>query len=291
MLSYNGWSSMGKPIEKYVAVDGVRLWTVRQGEGALPVVLCHGGPGAYDTLGPIADMIDDLAAVYRYDQRGSGRSDRVGPYTVDRFVNDLEAIRRHYGIERWIVGGHSAGANLALRYAMVFPARVAGLMYLNGTGLRREWVGEDGVSHNWSEYHRACEAKLTEVQRMRLASLTDRMDRQAILSEADYYDARNVLSKQVYDPSMMNMEVNAALGHVADSTHIEEASKLDMPALLLHGGGDPRPLYPVRDLVDTLRGARLRVIEKLGHYPYLEEVGQVRELLREFVSNMGSHGD
>ena len=280
---------MAEAIKNYVQIDGVKLWTACQGDSALPVVLCHGGPGAYDTLGPIADMINDLSTVYRYDQRGGGRSGRVGPYTVERFVNDLEAIRQYYGIERWIVGGHSAGANLALRYAMAYPQRVVGLIYLNGAGLRREWVDGDGVWHDWGEYHRACDAKLTQEQRLRLKSLTDRMARQEILGETDYCDPRNVLRKQVYDPSMLNMEVNRALGHFADSTHISDASELAMPALIVHGEGDPRPLCPVRHLAGTLQDAHLHVIEKLGHYPYLEAVEQVRGLLREFVSGLSNH--
>ncbi len=274
---------MAEVIEEYVKVDGVKLWTMRQGTGPLPVVLCHGGPGAYDTLGPIADMFDDLATVYRYDQRGSGRSDRVGPYTVERFVEDLEAVRVHYGIECWVVGGHSAGANLALRYAMAYPERTAGLIYLNGTGLEREWVDVQGMKHDWSDYHQARDAKLSDEQRLRLNSITDRIARHDIVGDTDYYDTAKVTRKQVYSPAMVNLEVNELLGHMADSTHVAGASKHTMPTLMIHGAGDPRPLYPVKRLSETLRNTRFHVIDKMGHYPYLEAVDQVREILRGFV--------
>ncbi len=274
------------PIEGIIQIDGDLIWTVRQGVGALAVVLCHGGPGAYDTLGPVADMIDDLAVVYRYDQRGGGRSDRVGPYTVERFVEDLDAVRRHYGIERWVVGGHSAGANLALRYAMAHPSRVIGLIYLNGTGLERGWVDKDGVRHDWGDYHLACEAKLSTRQRLSLESLTDREARREIISQADYYDPESVIQKQVYERYPINMEANETLGHMADATHVPEAGKLKMPALIVHGEGDPRPLEPVKRLAGTLPDARLHVIEKMGHYPYLEAVDQTRKLLRQFVAEL-----
>jgi proline iminopeptidase len=84
-------------------------------------------------------MVEDLATVYRYDQRGCGRSSGSGPYTVARFVADLEELREHFGHERWVVGGHSWGAALALRYATAHPGRVLALLYLCGTGVGHAW--------------------------------------------------------------------------------------------------------------------------------------------------------
>lgn len=89
--------------ERHVCANGASLWTATPGCGP-PVALCHGGQGIYDYLGPVAAMIDDVAAVRRYDQRGCGRSDDVGPYDVRTFVDwspvpsttlDLTAGVRH----------------------------------------------------------------------------------------------------------------------------------------------------------------------------------------------------
>ena len=63
------------------------------------MVLCHGGPGGYDYLGPVADMVSDVCQVVRYDQRGSGRSQPVGPYDVSIFIDDLEELRKHFNKE------------------------------------------------------------------------------------------------------------------------------------------------------------------------------------------------
>ncbi len=70
--------------------------------GALP-----GGPGLSDNLGAVAAMLEDRVRVHRYDQRGSGRSRSDAPFEVNQFVADLEALREHWGHERWLVGGHS----------------------------------------------------------------------------------------------------------------------------------------------------------------------------------------
>lgn len=69
-----------------VNVPGSALWTACQGHGPA-LVCCHGGPGLWDYLEPVAAMVDDLATVYRYDQRSCGRSSfkqSPGAYIMDR---------------------------------------------------------------------------------------------------------------------------------------------------------------------------------------------------------------
>jgi proline iminopeptidase len=96
-------------------------------------VLAHDGPGLSNNLDPVATMIDDIACVHVYDQRGGGRSPSQGPFDIETFVADLEALRRHRGHERWIVGGHSWGAALALFYALAHPEKSIGVIYMSGT--------------------------------------------------------------------------------------------------------------------------------------------------------------
>ncbi|WP_349362067.1 hypothetical protein [Streptomyces sp. H27-C3] len=60
------------------AQDGVELWASAEGEGE-PVLLCHGGPGTWDTLDDVAGLLAGRAAVHRWDQRGCGRSEWRGP--------------------------------------------------------------------------------------------------------------------------------------------------------------------------------------------------------------------
>ncbi|WP_254552606.1 alpha/beta hydrolase [Kitasatospora sp. MMS16-BH015] len=131
--------------ETVVADDGVRLWVEEAGHGD-PVVFCHGGPGLWDTLDDVAGLLVDEFAVYRWDQRGAGRSQRCGPYSVQRSSADLDAVRSHFGLARAALLGHSWGAQLALEYAIRFPERVSSLVYVSGTGIdpRATWRDEHG---------------------------------------------------------------------------------------------------------------------------------------------------
>jgi proline iminopeptidase len=106
----------------------------------IPVVFLHGGPGAGST--PKHRRFFDPYA-YRiivYDQRGAGRSKPLGELrdnTTPHLIADLEALRRHLGVERWLVFGGSWGSTLAIAYAQAQPERCLGLI-LRGIFLCRK---------------------------------------------------------------------------------------------------------------------------------------------------------
>ncbi len=118
----------------------VMYWEESGNAAGLPVVFLHGGPGAGST--PQHRRFFDPAA-YRtviFDQRGAGRSKPMGEIvdnTTDFLVQDMERLRIHLGIERWVVFGGSWGSSLALAYAQRYPERCLGLI-LRGIFLCRK---------------------------------------------------------------------------------------------------------------------------------------------------------
>ncbi len=102
--------------------------------GKPPVLFIHGGPGGSHWGWLNATALADERAVILYDQLDCGRSDRPGDpanWTVPRFLAEIEAIRAHFGIDRWHVVGGSWGGTLALEYgAAQFPAPVLASLVL-----------------------------------------------------------------------------------------------------------------------------------------------------------------
>lgn len=97
--------------------DGCRLWTAVTGQGK-PLVMCHGGPGLWDMAGSLGSLLAGSFRVIRWDQRGCGRSEHRGPYSVARCVADLDAVQAQASGQKAALSGHSWGATLALRYAL-----------------------------------------------------------------------------------------------------------------------------------------------------------------------------
>jgi proline iminopeptidase len=108
--------------------------------GGIPVVYVHGGPGA--GLEPEMRAVHDPEAfrLVMYDQRGAGKSTPAGEIrdnTIAHLVDDLDRLRAHLGIERWIVSGGSWGTTVALAYAQRHADRCLALV------LRGIFLGED----------------------------------------------------------------------------------------------------------------------------------------------------
>jgi len=138
---------------------GVKLYYRLLGSGGEPVVLIHGGPGL--TSDYLADDLTTMARSHSllvYDQRGIGRSTLVSDSTAldaQRYVEDLEAIRKHVGLEQLTLLGHSWGAAPAALYAIQYPERVR-RMILVGTipaersGLVSAFQAMAAAALNWS---------------------------------------------------------------------------------------------------------------------------------------------
>lgn len=96
-----------------------------------PVLFLHGGPGSGCNSNHRRFFDPQSQRIILFDQRGCGRSTPPGATqanTTQRLVADIETLRRHLGIERWLVFGGSWGAALALAYAGAHAEAVSGLV-------------------------------------------------------------------------------------------------------------------------------------------------------------------
>ncbi len=106
--------------EGFADVPGGRVWWRTTGSGSRPpLLLLHGGPGAgHDYLESLAALASDRMVIF-YDQLGCGRSDKpddTSLWRVDRFVEEIDALRRALNIDRMALYGHSWGGWLAQEY-------------------------------------------------------------------------------------------------------------------------------------------------------------------------------
>ncbi|MBT3305605.1 MAG: prolyl aminopeptidase, partial [Alphaproteobacteria bacterium] len=120
-------------------------WEQSGNPDGTPVVFLHGGPGA--GANPAHRRFFDplFYRIVIFDQRGAGRSvpaSDLTDNTTDHLINDIETLRQHLAIERWLVFGGSWGSTLALAYGIKHPKRCAGFI------LRGVFLG-DTKEHDW----------------------------------------------------------------------------------------------------------------------------------------------
>lgn len=148
------------PIEPYeqgmldVGDGNVISWEVSGAPNGKPAIVLHGGPGQ-GVHSQMRRAFDPRAyRIVLFDQRGCGRSTPHASVpttdmrfnTTDHLVRDIEALRVHLRIERWLVSGGSWGATLALAYAQRYPSRVSAIVLSSVTTSRRlesQWLYGD----------------------------------------------------------------------------------------------------------------------------------------------------
>jgi proline iminopeptidase len=236
--------------EHSIDVNGATLWVAETGEGD-PVILCNGGPGCCDYLKPVASMFDDRCLVYRWEQRGCGRSSAEGPFDLATTLRDLDGLRNALGHDRWIVGGHSWGATLALIYAMAFPERTRAAIMIAGRGFQND--------RSWSDaYHAGRDAGLDQVPPM----------------------------SYPYNPEV-NRVLNAdSKAYIRRPTLWRVLANLRVPALIVDGAADIRPSWPNEQIAEILPHCTYASIEGAGHCPWMTHAGDLRGHLRGFLNRL-----
>jgi proline iminopeptidase len=249
--------------------DGCTLWTKVSGSGP-PIVLVHGGPGWWDTLDDLAVLIADLGTVHQWDQRGAGRSDRRGPYTIARFVADLDAVRHQTGHARITLVGHSWGAGLALQYCLAHPDRVDRLIYVSGVGL-------DGTPASYQQ-------KVDEI--LAREQYDDPWLARLSTGFADRSTAYENVRRLNTPRFSVNAECAAALTAEvrAWSDRVAACRALAVPTLIVHGELDLRPPSVTDSLLDALPDASREIIAGAAHYPWLEAPQGFAAVVRPFLA-------
>lgn len=136
----------------------------------IPVLFLHGGPGAGTKPGQRRTFDPEAFRIVLFDQRGAGRSTPVAELagnTTQHLITDIERIREHLGIERWLVTGGSWGSCLALAYGIAHPEHCLGFrlhgIFLASPAEARSWF--HGIRQHFPDRWETFAAFVPEAER------------------------------------------------------------------------------------------------------------------------------
>lgn len=273
-----------------------------------PAVFLHGGPGG-GTDEKMRTFFDpDRYRIVLFDQRGCGKS-RPHASLVDNttwhLVDDLERLRQHLGIERWLVFGGSWGSTLALAYAETCPQRVSELV-LRGIFLLRQWE-IDWFYQNpggaaalypdlWEQYVSGIPAAersdMVGAYYKRLTSEDPQVSQEASKSWSIWEGATSFLhlnpeyvakfAEDVYAAAFARIECHYFMNRGfmrTDNQLIENVGSIRaIPAVIVQGRYDVVcPMKSAWDLHRAWPEADLRIVPDAGHSGF--EPGNVHELV------------
>jgi proline iminopeptidase len=255
--------------------------------GAGPTLLIlTGGPGdPGEYLQDVATTLARDARVILLDRRGTGRSvveANATTMTLANEIEDVERLRRHLGVERWSVLGHSHGAILGTAYAAAHAGAIDRLLLVGSPGLRMDFQ---------PEVRGIIQARLSQAQRDSIVMLLNRRGADSVAARsaagriqrnAYMHDPRFAVTRP---PGTRNLLVPRFLNPDLQRHYdVREAmARFDRPVLLLWGRSD---IFDVRRMLEMHRAiprSELAILEHAGHFPWEERPADFREAVARFL--------
>ncbi|HID80871.1 MAG TPA: prolyl aminopeptidase [Chromatiales bacterium] len=281
-------------VEHLPVSDGHQLYLEQSGNSqGLPVLFLHGGPGGGCQPWNRQFFDPKRYRIILFDQRGAGKSTphaSLHANTTQHLVADIETIREHLGIDRWLIFGGSWGSTLALAYAEQHPEHVMGLI-LRGIFLCRDedihWFYQHGAGRLFPDYWLDFLAPIPEHERYDLVSAyykrltgNDEVARMACAEAWSVWEGRTAtlnadarLAAHFAEPyfalAMARIECHYFMNHafIKPNQLLEDAHKLaNIPGVIVHGRYDI--ICPVDQaflLHQEWPDSELNVIPAAGH--------------------------
>jgi pimeloyl-ACP methyl ester carboxylesterase len=270
------------------AVDGGKLVGSRAGSGA-PTLVLHGGPGMSDYTEGLEDELAGVCELVRYTQRGVEPSTTSGPFTVEQHVADAVAMLDAAGWDRAWVLGHSWGGHLAMHLAISYPDRLVGVISVSALGS----AGDGGAA----EFEAEMAARTPPESRDRAEEL-DKRAMAGMGTEEDALESLRMvwpayfahpedaapmppirLSVACYAETFESLTAHLKAGYLE-----QRLPAVALPALLVHGRFDPIPYWSAEQTAALIPDVSLEPIEDCGHFPWLEQPGELRRHIARFLA-------
>ena len=273
---------------EFTTHDGRPLLAGRRAGSGPPVLLLHGGPGlGFDYLRDLADELAEENDVAWYQQRGLAPSAADGPYTVAEDVGDARRVLDALGWERAYVVGHSWGGHLALHVAEAMPERLLGVLSVDPLGS----VG-DG---RWPEFDEEIFRRTPEAVRERAREIDERAMAGEVSDELALEGMRLVWPAYFADPEhappMPELRIASERSAAMVPSIFEALPALEagltgirVPVGFVHGSRSPMPLAASTDAAALIPGAWVEVVDRAGHFVWVEAPGAVLGALRRLTA-------
>lgn len=297
-------SSRHPPIEPYDSgmlsvSDGHRLyWETCGNPDGTPAVWLHGGPGSGSTVNSRSNFSPEAYRAVLFDQRGCGRSRPLadGPEadlssnTTADLIDDIERLRKHLGVQRWVVAGVSWGVTLGVAYAQQHPEAVRATVFGAVTSADRQeidWIVRDMgriFPREWDEFAALVpeserDGNLAAAYTRLLADPDPAVREEAARAWCSWEDTHVSLMPgwapdPRYDDPVFRERIARLVTHywgnycfLPDGDQLKHIAAIaDIPAILIHGRYDVSgPLDTAWHLHRAWPASELVVLDNAGH--------------------------
>jgi len=269
---------IGQKNYQITSIDGTKLY-IQEFGSVEPVILLAGGPGLNAIyLKPIWDSLSSKHRCIVLDQRGTGKSktakiDTVS-FTIENYVNDLEALRKYLKLDQITLIGHSWGGMLSMEYASKHPNEVKQLILL----------GPGGPTVKFFDYFPDNMMMRLHQEDLQEMNLLDSLKKSSLKAVWPGYffdrdralETKSITNFDVFDfpPEVYRYSMSSYFS--SDNKRIRLIKKFKGPVHIIQGRQDPIGESTIFEIKNLLPQSQVHLIEKCGHLPWLENAEQIK---------------
>lgn len=260
-----------------------------------PIIIINGGPGmnceGFDFIAETLSKMNYQTIIY--DQRGTGKStlqkiDKT-TITMDLMVADLEILRNHLKLKKWILIGHSFGGILATHYVAKHPKSIEKLIFSSSGGVNMKFL---------ETFQQLFNANLTVEQIKQIEILDQKLENETITPEE--IKTRSILrgNAYVYNKTYANiigerlLQVDYKINELVISDllkikfdYTNKFKKLETPVLVLQGENDVISINTAKEVANSFKNSTFVPLEKCGHYGWLDAKEKYLNAIKLFLKN------
>lgn len=273
--------------------DGFELHYRLEGSGK-PIVFLAGGPG-FDV-----DYFEDAAKFFPVgyqrvflEQRGTGKSRppqlNASNMSLRLAVEDLEVLRKHLGLERLTLAGHSWGGMLAMAYAASHADRVERLILIGSGGPTREFFEyyEDNIDARLHSEDKEAMTYWDNAAKHGVDADKAALESIRAIFPAFFFNRAQGLAVAAAKPDgSYHADTNSVM--MAD---IEKGydlrvglARVTSPVLIIQGRQDPTGDATAEEIHALLSGSVIRYINQCGHFPWIEQPENFKGIIADFLT-------
>jgi proline iminopeptidase len=291
-------AAAGLPVtEGRAKVPGGSVWWMKVGSGGnTPLLTLHGGPGAgHNYLLPLNALADERPVVF-YDQLGCGKADSPADekiYTIQRSVDELDAVRKALGLEKIVLFGHSWGSMLAIEYMcqdrgkgvekLILGGALASVPQTNAGQMRLIAAMPNGAGAKLHALEKAHKEDSKEYQ-----ALVDEFYKLHVLRAdpppPDAAASLDIVAKSIAYRVMNGPNEFTIVGVIKDWDRRKDLGKIKVPTLIVTGTYDEVTLDCHQTIQKGIKGSKLVVLPGCSHLAMDEKPELYVSTLRKFMA-------
>jgi len=283
--------------------NGFNVWTRRVGDQPVHMLLLHGGPGfTHEYFEGFGERLPAAGiAVHYYDQLGSHHSDQPDDpslWTVERFREEVEEVRRALGLEQFYLLGQSWGGMLAIEYALACQHHLKGLVISSMTASIASYVRHINTLRNrlprkvlkvLKRYEDAGDYGAPEYEKL----LWDELYSHHLCRTNPWPEQimRGVahMNKQVYN-TMQGPNEFVVTGNFKDWDRWDDLHHIEVPTLLSVGRHDTMAAEDIEEMGRRIPNARVRIHDNAGHMAMWDNPDSYFDAVIGFVKEIEGRG-